>query len=335
MLPAIFSLTGTTLSDAERGLFRDSDPAGFILFRRNLTDPGQLRALTADLRALAGRDDLPILIDQEGGRVVRLRPPHWPSFPAAEAFARLYEKAPISAIEAARLNGEALGAMLADVGINVDCAPVLDLRLPGVDDVVGDRSFGAEPMQVAALGRATLDGLAAAGVAGCIKHIPGHGRARVDSHKELPVVRAGRDELSLDFAPFRALTAAPIGMTAHIVYTEIDPDRPATQSPTVIEEVIRGEIGFDGLLLTDDIEMEALSGPVAERALLSLEAGCDLALHCSGRIEEMESLAESLGSIGEAARTRLDRALASIAGKSSPATAEALAGKRDALLAYA
>lgn len=335
MLPAIFSVEGTALSDAERALFREARPAGYILFRRNMTDPGQLRGLTDELRDLSECDDLPILIDQEGGRVARMRPPHWPAFPAAEAFAKLYEKAPISAIEAARLNGEAIGAMLASVGINLDCAPMLDLRFAGQDDIVGDRSFGADPMQVAALGKGMLDGLSAAGVVGCIKHMPGHGRARADSHKELPVVEASREELAKDFAPFRSLAAAPSGMTAHIVYTALDPERPATQSPKVIAEVIRGEIGFDGLLFSDDLGMEALSGSIGERARASLDAGCDLALQCSGKLAEMEELAATLPPIGEAARQRLERAMASVAGRKSAATAEALAAKRDALLACA
>jgi beta-N-acetylhexosaminidase len=335
MLPAVLGLSGLALTDAERGLVRDADPAGFILFGRNVGDRTQLRALTDALREISGRHDLPILVDQEGGRVARLGPPEWPALPAPWRFAQLYRKAPISAIEAARVNALAIAVMLAEMGINMDCAPLLDVRQDGAHDVIGDRALGAEPMQVAALGRAMLDGLEAGGVLGVIKHIPGHGRAHGDSHAELPVVEASEEALAVDLAPFRALAGAPVAMAAHLLYPAWDPDLPASASPTVIAGIIRGEIGFDGLLLSDDIAMGALSGPAAGRAQAVLAAGCDLALHCSGVAADNEAIAGALGAMSPAATARLERALARIAGKASARGYEELAAKRDALLAYA
>jgi len=334
MLSAIFSLSGPTLTDDERALFREADPAGYILFARNCVDHGQMRGLTDALRALAGRDDLPILIDQEGGRVARMKPPEWPAFPSGEAFAALYEKAPISAIEAARVNARALGLMLAEVGVNVDCLPLLDVRQPGAHDVIGDRALGDEPMKVAALGRAMLDGLASAGCVGVVKHMPGHGRAMVDSHKEMPVVEASDEELETDIAPFRALRDAPMGMMAHLLYRAWDAERPASISPTIIAGIVRGRIGFDGLLMTDDIGMEALSGTPAERSVAAIDAGCDLVLHCSGELAEMRAIAEVLPPVSERGRGRLARAMAG-AGAAEGADIAALAAKRDALLALA
>jgi len=335
MLAAILGLSGLALTDDERALFRGADPAGFVLFARNVQDKAQLRALTDSLRDLTGRADLPILIDQEGGRVARLRPPVWPEFPAPGRFAALYEIAPISAIEAARANAEAIAILLAEAGVNMNCLPLLDLPQPGAHDIIGDRALGHEPMRVAALGRATLDGLEAGGVLGIVKHIPGHGRAGADSHEELPIVDASAEELAVDLAPFRALRDAPIAMTAHLLYTAWDADNPATTSARVIGEVIRGAIGFDGLLLSDDLAMAALTGTPGERAHAAIAAGCDLALHCSGVLEDGERVAERAGAISEAARARLDRAMARIAGKASAQGYEALAAKRDALLAYA
>ena len=329
-LPAVFGLSGTAPTPGERAFFKEADPAGYILFARNCADPEQLRALTGALRDLAGRDLL-VLIDQEGGRVARLKPPHWPPFPAADAFARLYRKAPMSAIEAARANAEAIAILLADAGVTMNCAPVLDLRRADAHDIVGDRAFGADPMQVAALGRATLDGLAAGGVSGCIKHIPGHGRAREDSHETLPVVDASREDLEEDFAPFRSLRSAPAAMVAHILYTALDPDRAASLSPAVIDDTIRRDIGFDGLLLSDDLAMKALTGTPAESARAVIEAGCDLALHCSGDLAEMEAIAGALGSLPEPASERIAHATA-IGAKTSSSSYDVLAAKRDALL---
>jgi beta-N-acetylhexosaminidase len=334
MLAAFLGLSGPALTDDERAFFRDADPAGFILFARNITGKAQLRALTDSLRGLSGRADLPILIDQEGGRVARLPAPEWPAFPAAWRFSELYDKAPMSAIEAARANGEALALTLAEAGINVDCLPVLDLRHEGGHDVIGDRALGAEPMRVAALGRATLDGLAAGGVCGVIKHIPGHGRARGDSHKELPVVDATEEELAADLAPFQALRDAPMAMTAHLLYPAWDPDRPATLSPKIIADIIRTRIGFDGLLMSDDLAMEALTGTLAERARAAIAAGCDIALHCSGMLAESEQVAAAAGETSAAGAARLVRAMTRT-GTVSGRKYEALAAKRDALLSYA
>jgi len=333
MLPAILGLSGLALTADEIAFCKEAEPAGYILFARNCGNRGQLRALTDSLRGLSGRDDLPILIDQEGGRVARLRPPEWPVFPAQWRFAELYEKAPISAIEAARVNAQAIALTLAEAGINVDCLPLLDVRREGADDIVGDRSFGAEPMRVAALGRAVLDGLEAGGCVGVAKHIPGHGRARADSHKALPVVDASAEELAIDLAPFRALHDAPMAMVAHILYPAWDPERPASISPTVIGEIIRGEIGFGGLLLSDDLAMDALTGTPGERARAALDAGCDIVLHCSGEMADNEAVAGALGGIDEAARERLERAMARANGVSEQSY-DRLVAKRDALLAY-
>jgi beta-N-acetylhexosaminidase len=335
MQAAIYGLSGLALTADERDFFRDADPAGYVLFARNCHDREQVRALTASLRDLDGREDVPILMDQEGGRVARLKPPQWPAFPAAEAFARLYETAPMSAIEAARANAQAIAVLLAEIGVNVDCLPVLDVRQPGATDIVGDRAFGGEPMQVAALGRAALDGLAAAGVVGVVKHMPGHGRALVDSHKALPVVRASEHELEVDLEPFRTLKNAPMGMTCHCVYAAWDAQRPGSQSPVVIGEVIRGKIGFDGFLMSDDIGMNALGGGFDDRARGVIEAGTDAVLHCSGVIEEMVAVASAAGELSATGRERLDRAMAGAAGRDSGAPYAELAEKRDRLLALA
>jgi beta-N-acetylhexosaminidase len=334
MLPAILGLAGPALTADEIAFFREANPAGYILFARNCGNRGQLRALTDSLRALSGRADVPILIDQEGGRVMRMKPPEWPAFPAGWRFSELYDKAPISAIEAARANAQALAAMLAEVGINVDCLPLLDVREAGAHDVIGDRALGGEPLRVAALGRAVLDGLEAGGCIGTVKHMPGHGRARADSHKELPVVEASAAELERDLAPFRALRDAPIGMSAHLLFTAWDKARPASISPTIIGEIIRGEIGFDGLLMSDDLAMAALTGTPGERAAAALAAGTDLALFCSGVLAENEDVARALGGIGDAASERLERAMART-GNGAAVDFDGLVAKRDALLAYA
>lgn len=331
MTPAIFGLSGTVLTDDERAFFRDSDPAGYILFGRNISDKAQLRALTEDLRAIHGRDRTFICIDQEGGRVARLRPPHWSAFPPGEAFDALYAIAPASAIEAARVNAEALGRELAEVGITVDCHPPLDVRQPGAHDVIGDRALGSDPLQVAALGRAILDGFARAGVVGCIKHMPGHGRTTTDTHKEMPTVTASAAELESDLAPFRTLRDAPVGMTGHLLFTAWDSEQPATLSPTIIGDVIRGQIGFDGLLLTDDIDMEALDGSIPERSARALAAGCDLVLNCWAKMDDMTGIAAACPAMRADSAARLDRALAAIAPVDSYETAQLLA-KRDALL---
>ncbi|MCB2079622.1 MAG: beta-N-acetylhexosaminidase [Novosphingobium sp.] len=335
MVPAIFGLSGLTLNDDERAFFRDADPAGYILFGRNVENREQLRALTDELRAIHGREHLFICIDQEGGRVARMKPPEWLAFPPGEAFDKLYEIAPASAIEAARVNAEALGIDLAEVGITVDCHPVLDLRQQGAHDIVGDRALGADPMRVAALGRAILAGLARAGVAGCIKHMPGHGRALADSHKELPTVEASDEELAIDMKPFQALADSPIGMTAHVRYTAWDADNPATLSPVVIREVIRSRIGFTGLLLSDDLDMEALSGSVPERAERAIAAGCDIALNCWAKMDDMTGIAQRLPTMSDETGLRLDRALKAVGNDGTAGNQSELIAKRDALLVLA
>ena len=333
MQAAIYGLCGPELTPEERAFFLETDPAGYILFRRNCVDRQQLLRLTDELRALHGRADLPILIDQEGGRVARMQPPEWPSFPRGEAFDRLYQTAPSSAIEAARMNARAIALTLKSVGINVNCLPMLDVRQPGASDIVGDRAYGGDPMQVSALGRAVLDGMASAGVIGVVKHMPGHGRALVDSHKELPVVTATAEELEVDLEPFERLREAPMGMVAHILFTAWDRERPSSQSPLIIEEIIRGRIGFHGFLMTDDIGMEALSGSAGERSAAALAAGCDCTLHCSGKFEEMLDVASHVGELNPDAEARLGRAMAgAMVDGEGPEFAEA-AAKRDELLA--
>lgn len=330
MTPAIFGISGTLLSADERAFFRDADPAGYILFGRNCEERGQLRALTDDLCAIHGRARTFISIDQEGGRVARMKPPEWQAFPPGEVFARLWDVAPASAIEAAGANAEALALDLAEVGVTVDYLPLLDVRQPGAHDVIGDRALGSEPMQVAALGRAVLDGLARGGVTGCVKHMPGHGRAMADSHRELPLVSASEEELEVDLEPFRTLADAPIGMTSHVLYSAWDSERPATLSPTIIGDIIRGRIGFSGLLLTDDIDMEALDGPVPERGAKALAAGCDVVLNCWARMDDMIGLADSLPAMSEQARLRLDSALSG--GREAGSDRADLLARRDALL---
>jgi beta-N-acetylhexosaminidase len=334
MTPAIFGLSGLTLTPDERAFFRECDPAGYILFGRNIDTPEQVRALTDELRAIHGREKLLVSIDQEGGRVARMRPPQFSAFPAGAAFDALYEVAPSSAIAAARMNAHAMGIELAEAGVTVDYYPSLDVRQHGAHDVIGDRALGYEPLRVAALGRAILEGLAAAGVAGCIKHMPGHGRSAVDTHKELPAVAASEEELETDLAPFKALCDAPVGMTGHLVFPAWDSEYPATQSPTVIREVIRGKIGFDGLLLTDDLDMEALSGTVPERAERAIAAGCDLALNCWAKMDDMTGIVKRLPAMSEQTAGRLDRALANTGGAPQGDKADLLV-RRDELLAIA
>lgn len=333
MIPVIFGLSGETLSADERAFFGEAEPAGYILFRRNIVDRVQLRALTDDLRALHGRDDLLIMIDQEGGRVARMQAPVWPSFPPGALFDRLYDIAPSSAIAAARANARAIAMTLAEVGITVDALPLLDVRQEGASDIMGDRTLGAEPMRVAALGRAVIEGLSDGGVAGIVKHMPGHGRAMVDSHHELPIVTADEDALAIDLAPFQALRDAPIGMTAHVIYTAWDPDLPASLSPSIIETIIRQRIGFDGLLMSDDLDMKALSGSIPALAAATVAAGCDLALNCWGRMDDMTGIADLLPEITPDAKARLDRAMISAHRLPDAPPLEELIATRDALLA--
>jgi beta-N-acetylhexosaminidase len=335
MIPAFFGLAGLDLSADERDLFRSCTPAGYILFKRNIESPDQVRRLTDSLRDLSGNARLPILIDQEGGRVARLRPPHWPEFPPPLVFGTAWEKAPLTAMAAARANAQSLAVMLAGLGLTVDCLPLLDVRADGMHDVIGDRSYGADPHMVASLGRATLDGLKAGGCVGVVKHIPGHGRGTLDSHLALPTVTASAEELETDLIPFRRLADAPMAMTAHILYTAWDRELCASLSPTIITDIIRGSIGFDNLLMSDDLGMHALGtqpcgNSMAGRATGVVEAGCDIALHCSGDFAEMAEIAEALAPINAAAAERLARAMAS-AGDGDGDVAQ-LAARRDALL---
>jgi len=334
MTPVIFGLAGTTLSADERAFFRECDPAGYIFFGRNVESREQLRALTDDLRALHGREHLLISIDQEGGRVQRMKAPHWQAFPPGEAFAKLWDIAPASAIAAARANAQALALDLAEVGITVSYLPLLDVRQPGAHDVIGDRALGAAPMQVAALGRAVLEGLARGGVTGCVKHIPGHGRALADSHKELPTVTASEAELAVDLEPFAAMRDAPIGMTAHVRYTAWDDANPATLSAHVIQQIIREKIGFSGLLLTDDIDMNALPGTVPERSERAVAAGCDVVLNCWAKMDDMAEIVRRVPAMSEAATARLERALR-YPGTGGGGERAALLATRDALLGLA
>jgi len=300
---AVFGCAGPRLTAPERRFFARIRPVGFILFARNIEAPDQVRTLIADLRASVGRADAPVMLDQEGGRVQRLRPPQWRGLPPAAVVAS-------GGVRAARLLGRLLAADLRPLGFDVDCAPVLDIPVPGAHDVIGDRAFATTPVAVARLGRACAEGLLAGGVVPIIKHIPGHGRATADSHHHLPRVAATLGALQRrDFAPFRALADLPWAMTAHVVYDAIDRDACATVSAPVIKRAIRGEIGFDGVLLSDDLSMNALAGTLAERAAASRAAGCDVVLHCNGRLPEMETVAKAAGPLGAAGARRLGRAL--------------------------
>lgn len=307
----ILGCSGPVLSKAEKAFFADVRPWGFILFARNIETPEQVRALTAALREAAGRDDAPILVDQEGGRVQRLGPPHWPVYPPARAYGALPADDALARREIVRLGARLIAHDLAAVGIDADCLPVLDVPAPDGHEVIGDRAYADTADEVAALGRAAAEGLVAGGVLPVIKHIPGHGRARADSHLELPVVGVGWDDLdSRDFAPFRALSEMPMAMTAHVIYAAIDAKRPATTSRRVIRRVVREAIGFDGLLMSDDLSMKALAGGFRERTEAALAAGCDLVLHCNGEMAEMKAVAAGAGSLKARAKQRAQAALA-------------------------
>lgn len=305
---AVYGCSSPVLTARERAFFAEEKPWGFILFRRNVESPEQVRALTAALREAVDDPDVPILVDQEGGRVQRLGPPHWPKYPPGEAYLKATND-PLAARELARLGGRLMAHDLRAVGINVDCAPVLDTPVPDAHDIIGDRAYGRDPATVAQIGRAVAEGLLAGGVLPVIKHMPGHGRAFADSHKELPTVHADLETLDAwDFAPFTALSDMPIGMTAHIVFTAVDRRRPATQSKKAIK-LIRERLGFGGLLLSDDLCMNALSGALTERARQSLKAGCDIVLHCNGDLDEMKAVAAGVGRLKGQARRRAEAAL--------------------------
>lgn len=338
MLPAIYGIAGRTLSDAERSFFRSAEPLGFILFARNIADRAQVRALTDELRTLTGRDDLPILIDQEGGRVARLGPPEWLIYPAASDLARGFHDDPARVSRLVQINFEALALDLFALGINVNTAPVLDVLTDITHKVIGDRAFGVDGNQVARLGRDCLEGLRLGGVAGVIKHIPGHGRASLDSHEALPVVHAMDRQLDRDLYPFMQLADAPMAMTAHVKYTAWDPDFCATLSHTVIHDVIRSRIGFAGLLMTDDLDMKALKGSVPELAAAAIAAGNDVVLNCWAKLDDMEGIAAALPTASADCLQRLQRAMSGLTpviGQPSVATRQAaLLDERDRLLAY-
>ncbi len=308
-MAAVFGCVGPNLSDEEAAFFSENDPLGFILFARNCQNPEQIRRLTADLRAAVGRQDAPVLMDHEGGRVQRLAPPQWRKVPAAAAFGRLAEADLSAAVEAATLNGQLMALELAAIGVDVNCVPCLDITDPAGHQVIGDRAFAADGAVVARLGRAQADGLTRGGVLPVIKHMPGHGRATVDSHLELPVVTASREALSgHDFQPFTELADLPLGMTAHVLYPVLDADYPATLSRNIIARVIRGLIGFDGLLFTDDLSMQALGGEIGKRAADALAAGCDVALHCNGEMAEMQAVASACRPLSKDGQRRWQRA---------------------------
>ncbi|WP_158817576.1 beta-N-acetylhexosaminidase [Methylocapsa sp. S129] len=316
-LAFICGCAGTVLDAQERAFIRQRQPWGLILFKRNVADPEQMRALTDSFRELVGRADAPVLIDQEGGRVQRMGPPHWQAYPSAANFGALGDRD--GAIAAARTAARLIAHDLRQVGVNVDCTPVLDVAQAGMHAVIGTRSWSGDPGRVAAFGRAVAHGLMAGGVAPVIKHIPGHGRASVDSHLELPVVSASRADLEAhDFAPFVALRDLPMAMTAHVVYDAIDPTRPTTTSRLVVDTIIRGVIGFDGLLLSDDMSMKALGGPFAARAAATFAAGVDIALHCNGDLAEAREVAASSPVLAGKALERARAALATIAGGAEP-----------------
>ncbi|MGO3931052.1 beta-N-acetylhexosaminidase [Rhodopseudomonas pseudopalustris] len=307
----ISGISGTSLTAEEREFIRSASPWGFILFKRNIDNPSQVSDLVKELRATLEDDQAPVLIDQEGGRVQRLGPPHWPSYPAGAVFSALYDIDSQLGLSAAWLSARLIAADLVELGITVDCLPLADLPVPGADAVIGDRAYGTDPGKVAAIARSVADGLAQGGVLPVLKHIPGHGRATADSHLRLPVVDTSEFELEqTDFAAFQPLADLPMAMTAHVVFNALDPAQPATTSATIIDRVIRGLIGFQGLLMSDDVSMNALSGSIAERSRASLAAGCDLVLHCNGRLDEMREVAAAAPLLTGDAAARAHAALA-------------------------
>ena len=308
----ITGLAGPALTDAEREFLREADPWGLILFKRNIESPDQVRRLIAGFRDTVAREQAPVLVDQEGGRVQRLGPPHWPSYPSGADFGRLYGRDPRRGVAAAKLGARLIAADLEPLGISVDCLPLADIPVAGAHSIIGDRAYGTEVEQVVAIASAIADGLGDGGVLPVLKHIPGHGRAMVDSHAGLPEIAADRSVLeATDFAAFRRLNRLPLAMTAHVVFTAIDPVAPATISETIVREVIRGSIGFDGVLMSDDLSMGALAGTMRERVRAAIAAGCDVALHCNGRLDEMRAVAAEVGALDGDALRRTREALAS------------------------
>ena len=310
-LAAVFGCAGPVLQPDEAAFFRACDPLGFILFARNCDNPEQIRRLTGNLRAAVGRAEAPVLMDHEGGRVQRLPPPQWRNIPPAAEFGRLAHVDEASAMEAVALNARLMALELTDLGVDVNCVPCLDVHDRAGHYVIGNRAFSSDPELVARLGRAQAAGLMRGGVLPVIKHMPGHGRVRVDSHLELPVVPASWEALSnIDFRPFAALADLPMGMTAHVLYPALDPDHPATMSKIIIDRVIRDQISFDGMLFSDDLSMQALAGSLGKRAASALAAGCDVALHCNGKPAEMQAVADACRPLSGPAQNRWQRALA-------------------------
>src|SRR6476646_1235199 len=308
----ITGISGFELTAAERDFIRAERPWGFILFKRNVAHPAQVARLVAELRATVGEADSPVLIDQEGGRVQRLGPPHWPAYPPGAVFSSLYDREPALGLKAARLSNRLIAADLADLGINVDCLPLADVPVAGADAVIGNRAYGTEPAKVAAIARAVTGGLELGGVLPVLKHIPGHGRATADSHFRLPTVDTPREELErTDFAAFQPLAELPMAMTAHVVFSALDPAQPATTSATIVRQVIRGVIGFQGLLMSDDVSMNASAGSIAERTRAIVDAGCDMVLHCNGKLDEMREVARETPKLSGRALERAEKALAS------------------------
>jgi beta-N-acetylhexosaminidase len=306
----ITGLAGLAISADERAFLREARPWGLIIFKRNVNTPNQVTELTRSFRDIVGWE-APVLVDQEGGRVQRLAPPHWPAYPPGARYGALYDREPATGLAAARLAGHLIASDLAGIGIDVDCIPLADVPIARADAVIGDRAYGSEPGKVAAIAGAIAQGLQAGGVLPVLKHLPGHGRAKADSHHRLPVVDTDRATLErTDFAAFRPLAGLPLGMTAHLVFSSIDPVAPATTSVTMVREVIRGFIGFQGLLMSDDISMGALAGTPAERSRAALAAGCDIVLHCNGDLAEMSAVAGSVPELAGEAAARADKALA-------------------------
>jgi beta-N-acetylhexosaminidase len=306
----ICGIGGLTLTDAEREFLRTEQPWGFILFKRNVGDRAQTAALVSEMRKCVGRADAPVLVDQEGGRVQRLGPPEWPCYPRGAVFGQLYDRSVEQGLRAAYLSARLIAEDLAELGITVDCLPLADVPVAGADAVIGDRAYGTEPAKVAAIARAVTDGLEGGGVLPVLKHIPGHGRATADTHFLLPVVETPAFELDrTDFAAFRPLKDLPMAMTAHVVFSALDGAQPATTSATIIADVIRGSIGFQGLLMSDDVSMNALAGTIADRSVASIAAGCDMILHCNGKADEMAEVAANTPLLAGAALARANAAL--------------------------
>jgi beta-N-acetylhexosaminidase len=308
----ITGISGPELNADERAFIEAERPWGFILFKRNVEAPKQVARLVEELKKCAGRGDVPILIDQEGGRVQRLGPPHWPAYPPGAVFGTLYDIDPALGQSAARLSARLIAADLGELGITVDCLPLADVPVAGADAIIGDRAYGTEPAKVAAIARAVTEGLHEGGILPVLKHIPGHGRATADSHLRLPTVNTSKNELErTDFAAFQPLADLPMAMTAHVVFSALDPVHPATTSATIIRQMIRGVIGFQGLLMSDDVSMNALSGSIAERTRAIFSAGCDVVLHCNGKLDEMREVAAETPELSGKALGRAERALAS------------------------